>query len=142
MYLRLFRIYHDRKETAVPGTVKGQEVQRIGCTAKHALPWTVCRVGFIWYLINLLLAAQKRLNLLYALRIGCGNHLRHFDDPMPLQLSVDVIIVQFAQVIGKPFIPCSQQPEKRGFPGSLPTHQTEHDIKFAARPEYSADSSH
>ena len=51
---------------------------------------------------------------------------------MTLQLSVDVIIVQPPQVVGKPFVPYRQQPEKGGLARTLTAHQTEHDLKLAA----------
>ena len=49
-----------------------------------------------------------------------------------MQLSVDVIIVQPPQVVGKPFVPYRQQPEKGGLARALTAHQTEHDLKLAA----------
>ena len=57
VYLGPFGVDHDRQEAPVPGTVKGQEVQRIGSPAEHALPQPVLRVGFVGDFIDLLLAA-------------------------------------------------------------------------------------
>ena len=55
--LGLLRVHHDRDKSAVAGTVKGEKVKGVGSTAEHALTGTVCRVGFIGYLINLFLSA-------------------------------------------------------------------------------------
>ena len=74
-------------------TVKGQEVQRVGSPGKHALPLMVFWVDFIRGFVGFLLAAQKGLNILNALCVRRGNHFRHFNNPMPLQLPVYVIIV-------------------------------------------------
>ena len=57
VYLSPFGVDHDRQETPVPGTVKGQEVQGVGSPAEHALPQPVLRVGFVGDFIDLLLAA-------------------------------------------------------------------------------------
>ena len=53
-----------------------------------------------------------------------------------MQLPVYVIIVQLPQVIGKPLVPDSEEPEESGLPGSLAAHQTEHDLKLRPRLEY------
>ena len=64
--------------------------------------------------IGLLLFAEKTLDLLDTLGIGGGNHLRHFNDPVTLQLAVHVVVVQPPQVIREPFILDCQQPEESG----------------------------
>ena len=102
-------MYHDRHKTAVAGAVKGQKIQRIGSAAEHTLPFSVSRVGFVWHFIGFLLAAEKGLDFLNALGIGCGNHLRHLDQPVSLHLAVHIFIVQLFQVIGKPVILNCQQ---------------------------------
>ena len=61
-----------------------EEVQGIGSPAEHALAQPVLRVGFIGDFIDLLLAAEERLDFLYALGVGGGNHLRHFNYPVAL----------------------------------------------------------
>ena len=88
--------------------------------------------GLIRDLIDLLLTAQKRLDFLNALGIGSGDHLGHFNDPVTLQLTVHAFIVQLPQIIGEPLVLACQQPEEGGFSRALTTHQTEHDLKFAA----------
>ena len=55
--LGLLRVHHDGDKAAVAGTVKGKKIKSIGSAAKHALTWAVCRVGFIGYLVDLLLPA-------------------------------------------------------------------------------------
>ena len=141
MNFRLFRVHHDRQKAPVAGSVKGQEVKGIGSAAEHALPQPVLRVGFVWDFIDLLLSAQKRLDFLNALGVCGGDHLRHLNNPVALQLAVHIVIVQLAKVIGKPLVFYSQQPEKGGFSSSLTAHQTEHDFKFAAGMKCPVDGS-
>ena len=62
--------------------------------------------------IGFLRPADKGLNILNALGIGGGNHLRHFDNPMPLHLAVNIVIINPFQVIGKPFVFDCQQSEE------------------------------
>ena len=99
-------------------------------------------MGFVGNFIGFLLLAEETLDLLDALGIGGGDHLRHFDDPVALQLSVHVVIVQPPQVIREPFILDCQQPEEGGLPRTLPAHQTEHGFKFASRLKYPLDGSY
>jgi len=40
-------VYHDGQKPSVAASVKGQEVHRIGAAAEHALPQSVCRMGFM-----------------------------------------------------------------------------------------------
>ena len=40
-----------------------------------------------------LLPADKRLNIFNALGIHCCHHFRHFNNPMPLHLPIDIIII-------------------------------------------------
>ena len=56
-------------------------------------------MGFVGDFIGFLLLAEKALDLLDALGVGGGDHLRHFDDPVTLQLAVHVVIIQPTQVI-------------------------------------------
>ena len=98
-------------------------------------------MGLVGDFIGLLLLAEKALDLFDALGIGGGDHLRHFDDPVTLQLTVHVVIVQPPQVIREPFILDSQQPEESRLPSTLPAYQTEHSFKFASRLEYPLDGS-
>ena len=89
----IFGVYHDGQEPTVAASVKGQKVHCIGRTAEHALPKSVCRMGFIRHFIGFFRPADKGLNILNALGVGCGNHFRHFDYPMPLHLAVNIVIV-------------------------------------------------
>ena len=41
--------------------------------------------------IGFLGSADKGLNILNAFDIGGGNHLGHFDNPMPLHLAVNIV---------------------------------------------------
>ena len=98
-------------------------------------------MGLVGDFIGLLLFAEKALDLLDALGIGGGDHLRHFDDPVALQLSVHVVIVQPPQVIREPLVLDSQQPKKAGLSCALSAHQTEHGFKFASRLEHALNGS-
>ena len=86
--------------------------------SKNTLTQTVGRMGLVGNFIGFLLLAEKTLDLLDALSIGGGDHLRHFDDPVILQLAVHVVIVQPPQVIREPLILDRQQPEEGGLPRS------------------------
>ena len=57
------------------------------------------RMGLVGNFIGFLLFAEETLDLLDTLGIGSGDHLRHFNDPVPLQLAVHVVVVQPTQVI-------------------------------------------
>ena len=139
MNLGSFRVYHDGQEPSVAASVKGQEVHRIGAAAEHALPQSVCRMGFIRHFIGFLGSADEGLNILNALGIGGGDHLGHFDNPMSLHLAVNIVIVNPFQVIGKPLVFDCQQPEEGGLSCTLSSDQTEHGFKLASRLEYPAD---
>ncbi len=75
-------------------------------------------MGLIGDFIGLLLFTEKTFDLLDALGIGGGDHLRHFNDPVPLQLAVHIVIVQPTQVIREPLVLDCQQPEEGGLPRS------------------------
>ena len=98
-------------------------------------------MGLVWDFIGFLLLAEETLDLLDAFGIGGGNHLGHFNDPVPLQLAVHIVIVQPPQVIREPLVLDGQQPKKGGLPNTLPAHQTEHGLKFAPRLEHPLDGS-
>ena len=139
MNLGSFRVYHDGQEPSVAASVEGQKVHRIGAAAEHALPQSVCRVGFIRHFIGFLGSADEGLNILNAFGVGCGNHLGHFDNPMSLHLAVNIVIVNPFQVIGKPLVFDCQQPEEGGLSRTLSSDQTEHGFKLASWLEYPAD---
>ena len=84
--LRILRVNHDRKEPPVPGPVKGKEVQRVRRTAEHALPQPVFGLGLVRCAVGFLLAADERADFLYAFGAAGGQHLRHLNDPVALQL--------------------------------------------------------
>ena len=98
-------------------------------------------MGLVGNFIGFLLLAEKTLDLLDALGIGGGDHLRHFDDPVTLQLAVHVVIVQPPQVIREPLVLDRQQPEESRLSSTLTAYQTEHDFKFASRLEHPFDGS-
>ena len=137
--LRILRVNHDGKETPVPGPVKGQEVQRVGRTAEHALPQPVFGLGLIGCAVGFLLAADERADFLNAFGAAGGQHLRHLDDPVALQLQKHPVIVQLFQVIGEPLVPDRQQTEEAGLASPLTAHQTEHFLIFGAGAEYPPD---
>ena len=89
-------------------------------------------MGFIRDFVDLLLAAQKRLDFLNTLGIGGCDHFGHFYNPVLLQLAVYIFIVQLPQIVGKPLILACQQAKEGGLSRALTAHQTEHDFKFAA----------
>ena len=121
--------------------VTGQKILPVGRASKDALAQTVGRMGLVGGFIGLLLLAEKALDLLDALGIGSGDHLRHFDDPVALQLSVHVVIVQPPQVVREPLVLDGQQPEESGLPRALTAHQTEHGFKFTSRLEHALNGS-
>lgn len=139
--LRILRVDHNRQESPVPGPVKRQKVKRVGRTAEHALPQPVFGLGLIGCAIGFLLVADERADFLNAFGTAGGQHLRHLDDPMALQLLEYPVIVQLFQVIGKPLVPDRQQAEEAGLPSLLTAHQTEHFLIFGAGAEYSPDRS-
>ena len=96
---------------------------------------------FVGDFIGFFLFAEKALDFLDALGIGGGDHLRHFNDPVTLQLAVHVVVVQPTQVIREPFILDRQPPEEGGLSCTLPAHQTEHGFKFTSRLEHALDGS-
>ena len=137
--LRILRVNHDGKETPVPGPVKGQKVQRVGRTAKHALPQPVFGLGLVGRPVGFLLAADKRADFLNAFGAAGGQHLRHLDDPVALQLQKHPVIVQLFQVIGEPLVPDRQQTEEAGLASPLSAHQTEHFLVFGAGGKHPPD---
>ena len=94
-----FRIHWDRDEAAVARAVTGQKILPVGRASKDALTQTVGRMCFVGDFIGFFLFAEKALDFLDALGIGGGDHLRHFNDPVALQLAVHVVVVQPTQVI-------------------------------------------
>jgi hypothetical protein len=70
------------------------------------------------------LAADKGANFLDALGVAGGQHLRHLDDPVALQLGKHLVIIQLFQVVGEPLILYSQKAKEGGLSSSLATHQT------------------
>ena len=94
-----FRIHRNRDEATVACAVTGQKILPVGRASKDALAQTVGRMGLVGNFIGFLLFAEKTLDFLDALGVGGGNHLRHFNDPVTLQLSVHVVIVQPPQIV-------------------------------------------
>jgi len=113
-----FRIHRDGDEAAVARAVTGQKILPVGRASKNTLAQTVGRMCFVGDFIGFLLLAEKALDFLDAFGIGGGNHLRHFNDPVTLQLAVHVVIVQPPQVIRKPLVLNGQQTEEGGLPRS------------------------
>ena len=136
-----FRIHRDGDKAAVACAVTGQKILPVGRASKDALAQTVGRMRFIGDFIGFLLLAEKALDLLDALGVGGGNHLRHFDDPVPLQLAIYVVIVQPPQVVREPLVLDCQQTEEGRLPHTLTSYQTEHGLKFTSRLEHSLDGS-
>ena len=136
-----FRIHRDRDEAAVACAVTGQKILPVGRASKDALAQTVGRMGLVWDFIGLLLLAEKALDFRDAFGIGGGDHLRHFDDPVALQLSVHVVVVQPPQVVREPFLLDRQQPKKAGLSCALSAHQTEHGLKLTSRLEHALNGS-
>ena len=57
--LCILRVNHNRQKAPVPGPVKGQEVQRVGRTAEHALPQPVFGLGLVGCAVGFFLAADQ-----------------------------------------------------------------------------------
>ena len=89
----------------------------------------------VFYSLNIIF----RLDLCDCIFTGLSHFQFQYDCADPRL--VHIVIVQLAEVIGKPLVFHSQQPEKGGFPGSLTAHQTEHDFKFAAGMKCPVDGS-
>jgi len=139
--LSQFRIHRDGDKAAVARAVTGQKILPIGRASKDALAQTVGRMGLVGDFIGFLLFTEKTFDLLDTLGIGGGDHLRHFDDPVALQLSVHIVVVQPPQVVREPFILDRQQPKKAGLSCALSAHQTEHGLKLTSRLEHAFDGS-
>ena len=60
---------------------------------------------------------------------------------MSLHFAVNIVIVNFFQVIGKPLVFDCQQPEEGGLSCALSTNKAEHNLKFASRFEHPTDCS-
>ena len=87
------------------------------------------------------MAADKGANFLDALGVAGGQHLRHLDDPVALQLGKHLVIIQLFQIIGEPLILYRQEAKESGLSGSLAAHQTEQLLILGAWMEYPADGS-
>ena len=118
VHLGQFRIHRNGNESAVARAVTGQKILPVGRASKDALAQTVGRMGLVGNFIGFLLLTEETLDFLDAFGIGGGDHLRHFDDPVTLQLAVHVVIVQPPQVIREPLILDCQQSEKARLPRS------------------------
>ena len=137
--LCILRVNHDRQKAPISGPVKGQEVQCVGRTAEHTLPQPVFGLGLVGRPVGFLLAADKRADFLNAFGAAGGQHLRHLDDPVALQLQKHPVIVQLFQVIGEPLVPDRQQTEEAGLASPLSAHQTEHFLVFGAGGKHPPD---
>ena len=129
----LLRMHLHRKEAAVAASVHGQEIHFVGGASKHTLPQMIGSVAVIGKLVGILAPGEKGPDVLDALGICRRYHLRHFHDPVSCQSLIDLFIVQLFQVIGKPFVPDSQEAKERRFPCSLTAGQHQHQIKFRSR---------
>ena len=87
------------------------------------------------------MTADKGADLLDALGVTGGQHLRHLDDPVALQLGKHLVIIQLFQVIGEPLILYRQKAKEGGLSGSLTAHQTEQLLILGTRMEHPADGS-
>ena len=139
--LRILRVNHDGKEPPVPGPVKWQKVQRVGRTAEHTLPQPVFGLGLIGCAVGFLLAADERADFLNAFGTAGGQHLRHLDDPVALQLQKHPVIIQLFQIVTEPLVPDRQQAEEAGLASPLSAHQTEHFLIFGAGGKHPPDGS-
>lgn len=70
---------------------------------------------------------------LVALGIVGGQHFGQFDDPMALELLIDLAAFKILQVIREPVIIDAQKPEKRRFPGSLIPDYTDDIVELCTR---------
>lgn len=123
----------NRQESPVPGPVAWQKTDLVGRPGEYALPWPVLRIPFIRSPVDLLLAAQEALYGLVALGIVGGQHFGQFDDPMALELLIDLAAFKILQVIREPVIIDGKKPEKRRFPGSLIPDYTDDIVELCTR---------
>ena len=107
-----FRIAGNRKKTPVSSPVTGKELFLVGCPAENTLPWPVCRMDLIGYLIGFFLTADEGFYLLNAFCIARSYHFRHLNDPVPLQFTVYVLVLKFPDIIGKPLVIYSEKTEE------------------------------
>ena len=105
------------------------------------MPQPVFGLGLIGRAVGFFLAADKGADLLNAFGVTGGQHLRHLDDPVALQLGKHLVIIQLFQVIREPLILYSQEAKEGGLSGSLAAYQTEQFLILGAWMEYPADSS-
>ena len=133
VYLCIFGINHNRKKSAVSSTVKWQKIQCVGSAAKHALAKPIIRLFIIRNFIGFLLTAEERFYIFNAFCIGCGNHLRHFHNPMTLHFTKYIVILQLFQIICKPLVFYGKKTKERGLACSLTSHKTQHHLKLTSR---------
>ena len=87
------------------------------------------------------MATDKGADLLYTLGVTGGQHLRHLDDPVALQLGKHLVVIQLFQVIREPLVLYSQETKEGGLTSSLAAHQTEQLLIFRTWMKHPADGS-
>ena len=125
-----------RQEAAVSGPVTGKEADLIRRSGEDTLPRPVLRIPFIRSTVDLLLTAQEALDRLVALGVVGRKHLGQLDDPVPLELLIDLVAFQILQVVRKPLVLNCQKAEERRLAGSLIADHTDDIVELHSGPEH------
>ena len=132
MALGFRRIHRHREKAPIAASVQRQEIHAVGCTGEHALPGMIAAVSVVCHPQKVLVAAEKRLDLLDAFGIRRRDHLRKLANPMTVEPMVNLLVVQFADIVREPFRLQGQKADEGGFASALPAHQHQHQLKLAA----------
>ena len=97
-YMRLYNYLKERLCVDKMTYIFLDEVQEVPSFEK------VVGLGLIGRAVGFFLAADKGADLLNAFGVTGGQHLRHLDDPVALQLGKHLVIIQLFQVIREPLI--------------------------------------
>ena len=136
------RIHRYREKAPIAASVQRQEIHAVGRAGEHALPGMIAAVSVICHPQKILVAAEKRLDFLDAFGVRRRDHLRKLANPMPVEPMVNLLVVQFADIVREPFRLQRQKADEGGFAHALPAHQHQHQLKLAAgmkHPVYRAE---
>lgn len=136
------RIHRHREKAPIAASVQRQEIHAVGRAGEHALPGMIAAVSVICHPQKILVAAEKRLDFLDAFGVRRRDHLRKFANPMTVQPMINLLVVQFANIVREPFRLQRKEADEGGFARALPAHQHQHQLKLAAgmkHPVYRAE---
>lgn len=126
------RIHRHREKAPIAASVQRQEIHAVGRAGKHALPGMIAAVSVVCHPQKILVAAEKRLDILDAFGVRRRDHLRKFANPMPVEPMINLLVVQFADIVREPFRLQRKEADEGGFARALPAHQHQHQLKLAA----------